>query len=307
MLLRSDCILGYSSALWLLLASRVQSLTATEAGVSRVNFDALHDPCCDEMRETAPEAFSMRFATNYGSFVASCKRNRAPVWVDRVYNLARLGYYDHSFFFRVLNTSRLKIVQFGTNGDPRLSNIYNWSSTSTPDCAILEPQPPDMPRCMAGDDCQRGTTPLSNTYGTLVMSTSSETTAAYPDGVTWNATAELFINTGENDWLDPMLFVPICTVDEAGMQSVLRFPSYGEVADLGGPGPSLGLLYERGNEYIEQNSAWHAMAKSAEVYVSKAAAAGETTAVDARGALRRHHLQAAAASATRSRRAVLDA
>jgi hypothetical protein len=31
-------------------------------------------------------------------------------------------------------------------------------------------------------------------------------------GTTWNATAELFVNTGDNPRLDPMLFVPVCVV-----------------------------------------------------------------------------------------------
>jgi len=31
-------------------------------------------------------------------------------------------------------------------------------------------------------------------------------------GTTWNATAELFVNTGDNARLDSMLFVPICEV-----------------------------------------------------------------------------------------------
>jgi len=221
----------------------------------------------------------MTWRTNYGDFVATCERGRAPVWVDRIFNLARLGYYDANYFLRVLNTSRLQIVQFGTAGDPTISNVYNWSTT-TSECAILEPQPPDMPFCMADSSssggggggepvCPPQTTGLSNTFGTLVMSTSGTTTPSYPHGVTWNATAELFLNTGDNSWLDEQLFVPVCTVDEVGMQSVLRFPSFGEVADLGGPGPSLGLLYERGNPYIEANASWSTMAKSSTVEVGE--------------------------------------
>lgn len=44
--------------------------------------------------------------------------------------------------------------------------------------------------------------------------------------------------------LDEMLFVPICTIDPVDMQStVLQFPSFGEVEELGGSGPSLSALY----------------------------------------------------------------
>ena len=211
----------------------------------------------------------MTFGTNYGQFTATCERAAAPVWVDRVYNLARLGYYSDNYFLRVLNNKHLKIVQFGTGGDPRISNVYNWSTT-TNECAILEPQPPEMPYCIgqppaSGSVCPPGVSGLSNLYGTLVMSTSGTTAPAFPKGVTWNATAELFINTGNNSWLDAQLFVPICTIDDAGMQTVMRFPSYGELADLGGPGPSLGMLYEEGNRYIEANASWDAMGKASSV------------------------------------------
>jgi cyclophilin family peptidyl-prolyl cis-trans isomerase len=63
---------------------------------------------------------------NSGPFTATCFRELAPVWVDRIYNLAANGYYDENYFLRVVNTSRLKIVQFGTNGDPFNSKVYNW-------------------------------------------------------------------------------------------------------------------------------------------------------------------------------------
>ena len=44
--------------------------------------------------------------------------------------------------------------------------------------------------------------------------------------------------------LDAMLFVPVCTIDPVDMQrTVLKYPSFGEVEELGGPGPSLDALY----------------------------------------------------------------
>ncbi|CAJ1968563.1 unnamed protein product [Cylindrotheca closterium] len=251
---------------------------------------------------------------NYGTFVAHCERDRAPVHVDRVYNLARLGYYSDNYFFRVLPKF---VAQFGTSGDPYLSNIYNYTtttrSTTNSDCAILKPQPPFMPYCMGGEEAKEPiqslfarlvrsvlllannnnnnsdnddetlllheknknkpmtivqptqttsdknnctkVNSLSNTFGTISMSTSyNKDLPGYPEGVTWNATAELFINLADNQRLDQHLFVPICTVEQ--MDTVVKFPSFGEVSDLGGPGPSLGLLYEQGNAYIESNSEW---------------------------------------------------
>jgi hypothetical protein len=91
------------------------------------------------------------------------------------------------------------------------------------------------------------------------MSTSYKDTPDYPNGVTWNATAELFINIGNNTDLDENLFIPICSISNYDMNNViLKFPSFGEVQELGGNGVSLGMLYEYGNSYIESNPIWNA-------------------------------------------------
>mmetsp|Transcript_5007 Transcript_5007/g.11270 ORF Transcript_5007/g.11270 Transcript_5007/m.11270 type:complete len:171 (+) Transcript_5007:3-515(+) len=114
---------------------------------------------------------------------------------------------------------------------------------------------------LRGNHSCEGVPVLSNDFGTLSMSTSyREGVEGYPGGVTWNATAELFINTGHGNGpqLDASLFVPICTISETEMEEVvLGFPSFGEVAELGGTGPSLGMLYQDGNGYIESNREWN--------------------------------------------------
>lgn len=274
--------------------------------------DALRDPCCYEMQQRSPAVFTMRWETTYGPFSATCERARAPVWVDRIWNLARLGYYDDNFFLRVIFSERLKIVQFGTNGDPSVSSVYQYTHT-TSKCAILEPQPPDMAYCMAEPaiepdpmyDCTApGLKGLSNTFGTLAMSTSSTITPKYPNGVTWNVTAELFINTGNNTRLDPLLFVPVCTIDEVGMEAVLRFPSFGELSELGGPGPSLDRLYAEGNTYIESNSSWSKMAKSHAVRVHEGVEAGDSQGHSAAAAAGPRHPLSEGGAETMQRRAV---
>lgn len=270
--------------------------------VAQYEPEILKDPCRSEMNEKAPTSFQISFEMSRprGTFIASCVRERAPVWVDRIWNMARFGYYNHNYVFRVIPNF---VAQFGTSGVPSVSNVYNWSSTKTPDCAILQPQPPYMPYCLAEDNqienieqsllyrltqklqrrqqrklvkplstkvssgdpqCNVG---LSNTFGTLAMSTSyNQDLDSFPNGVTWNATAELFINLGNNSHLDEYLFIPICTIEN--MEIVTQFQSFGEVAELGGPGPSLGKLYEDGNAYIEGNKDWEqGMAKVERVYV----------------------------------------
>ena len=219
-----------------------------------------------QMNIQSPQKFDILFSTNlFGGFSAHCQRNRAPAWADRIFNLALNGYYDSNYFFRVVDSDTLHAVQFGTGGNPDTSAPYNFEGEAcmsqgpgSPTCGIILPQPNAMPVNVGST---RG---LSNTYGTLSMSTSyNEST-----GTTWNATAELFINTGDNSRLDPMLFVPICTISQTDMKVVVSFPSFGEVQELGGPGPSISKLYSEGNSYIESNPVWSSMAMTTAVRVS---------------------------------------
>ena len=215
--------------------------------------DALQETCGAQMNVVAPNNFSIIFYTSLGPFTADCVRDRAPVQVDRLYNLALNGYYDDNYFFRVLHNDHLNISQFGTNGDPDVSNVYNFMSLDLGDCAVILPQPPYMTINVGG------TQGLSNTYGTISMSTSYNESL----GKTWNATAELFINTGNNSQLDGMLFIPLCTVSDDDMENVvMNFPSFGEVTELGGDGVSLDELYTQGNKYIENNPDWNDMTKT---------------------------------------------
>jgi|NorSeaMetagenome_1021524.scaffolds.fasta_scaffold254924_1 hypothetical protein len=78
-----------------------------------------------------------------------------------------------------------------------------------------------------------------------------------------HAVMHVHFRPGNNSWLDALRFVPICTV--VGMEAVLRFPSYGELSDMGGPGPSLGRLYEEGNAYIRRHAEWRGMARTTHV------------------------------------------
>ena len=138
----------------------------------------LTDVCGPAMKARAPDDFHLRFHAAGGGFVASCKRERFPAQIDRVYNLARLGYYSDDYVFRVVDDDRLGIVQFGTGGVPSISNVYNYESPGLQPCSVVEPQPS---LGVIGKPME------SNLRGWLSMSTSSN-----PDtGTTWNATAEV--------------------------------------------------------------------------------------------------------------------
>jgi len=225
-----------------------------EAPLSCKNSTRLSDPCLESMRIEAPESFMLDFPTTDGLFTATCTRSLAPSWVDRVYNLALNGYYDDNYFFRVINSTTLKIVQFGTSGNPSDSERYNYNSSLLSNCGVIEPQPGEMEYRLD----------LSNTFGTLSMSTSFNPLI----NQTWNATAELFINTGNNTRLDSLIFVPFCVINDADMKNVVtKFDSVGELTELGGDGVSLNRYYQFGNSYIASNSNWRSMARSGKVSV----------------------------------------
>lgn len=235
----------------------LNSVLATPCG-QPVCREALQNPCSANMTRTAPETFEIRFPTQYGNFTASCTRQNAPAWVDRLWNLATNGYYDSVYFYRVINRTNPKtgrvfgITQFGTNGNPEISKYYDSSNAACiENCGIIQPQPPYM--------AHRN---LSNVFGTISFATQYNKTTE----TTWNVTDELFINTANNSFLDSQLYFPICNIT-AGMDVVTSFKSFGDIEELGGPGVNARRLTKEGNAYIAGNATFAGMAKSGVVEV----------------------------------------
>src|SRR5689334_16747931 len=88
----------------------------------------LLDPANPEWRKPAPPVSLLRFETSKGVFVLRLVRDWGPIGADRLYNLARLGYYDDTRFHRV-NTHY--IVQFGLHGDSAVNAA--WKTQYLPD------------------------------------------------------------------------------------------------------------------------------------------------------------------------------
>ena len=63
-------------------------------------------------------SYKAKFDTTKGVFVLEVNRDWAPNGADRFYNLVKNGFYDNVRFFRVISGF---MVQFGINGDPKLS------------------------------------------------------------------------------------------------------------------------------------------------------------------------------------------
>src|SRR5437667_8240267 len=70
-------------------------------------------PESPEWTRPAPPVSHLRFETTKGVFVLELVRAQGPIGADRLYNLARLGYYDDTRFHRV---DKNYIAQFGLHG-----------------------------------------------------------------------------------------------------------------------------------------------------------------------------------------------
>ena len=166
--------------------------------------------------EKAPAVFKVKFATSKGDFVVEAHRDWAPNGVDRLYNLAKIGYLDNCEFFR--NVAGF-MVQFGIHADPAVS--AKWRDAQIPD----DP---------AGVQ--------SNKRGFLTFATAGPNTR----------TTQLFINFADNSRLDSMGFAPIGQVVK-GMEIVdSLYAGYGESAP-NGMGPEQGRIQAEGNAYLKKD------------------------------------------------------
>ncbi|MEJ7730645.1 MAG: peptidylprolyl isomerase [Polyangiaceae bacterium] len=174
---------------------------------------ALKDP--SKAKEKAPATFKVRFETTAGDFAVECKRDWAPVGVDRFYNLVKIGFFDDVAFFRVVKTPKPFVVQFGIHGNPDVSKV--WSDAN-----------------LAKDDPKE-----TNARGTLTYAM-----AGSPD----TRSTQLFINYGDNARLDQMGFAPVCKVLDDGMTTVDKIDgTYGETASK-----AQGEIQKSGNKFLRE-------------------------------------------------------
>lgn len=81
----------------------------------------LLDPASAEWTRPAPEVSHLRFETTKGLFVLEVHRAWGPIGADRLYNLARNGYYNDTRFHRVRAGY---IAQFGLHGDSAVNGAW---------------------------------------------------------------------------------------------------------------------------------------------------------------------------------------
>lgn len=161
-----------------------------------------------KLTEKAPDTFKVRFDTTKGAFTIEVTRSWAPNGADRFYNLVKSGYFKDTGFFRVVPGF---MVQFGIHGDPKVAAA--WREANIP------------------DDPVKG----SNTRGMVTFATAGPNTR----------TTQLFINYGNNTFLDGQGFAPFGKVTD-GMDVVDKINSeYGEH-------PIQPRIQREGNAYLKK-------------------------------------------------------
>ena len=143
-------------------------------------------------------------------------REWGPIGADRLYNLARLGYYDDT---RVHRVNRNYIAQFGLHGDPAVNAA--WKERYLAD---------DPPRS-------------NNTRGTFAFSFRA---------IANTRSTQIYINLADNVKNNAEAFTVLGTVIE-GMSVVdSLYSGYGENSGSGVRQGRQGPLAEGGNAFIDR-------------------------------------------------------
>ncbi len=176
------------------------------------------DPAHSEWTRPAPETSRLRFETSKGVFTLELHRSWGPIGVDRLYNLARLGYYNDTRFHRV---NAGYIAQFGLHGDSAVNAAWKG-------------------RYLA-DDPPRST----NRRGTFAFSYEGP-------GKPHTRNTQIYINLADNPRNDPEPFTILGTVID-GMDVLDRlYAGYGENSGSGVRQGRQGPLERGGNAWVDR-------------------------------------------------------
>ena len=178
--------------------------------------DAANPPLLDPSLATqpAPDTFKVKLETTKGEILIDVVRKWAPNGAVRFFNLVKIGYYDNTDFFRVIDGF---MAQVGLHGKPEVTAA--WSRVPIADDPVKK----------------------SNTRGMVTFAMKSSPNSR---------TAQFFINYGDNSYLDKSGFAPIGKVVDGMKVADSLYPEYGEGAPRG-TGPSQGRLTQEGNAYLK--------------------------------------------------------
>jgi homoserine O-acetyltransferase len=199
------------------LAEFIKSLppVASNVGTSKQILLKPDDP---EWTRPAPAVSRLKFETSKGVFVLEVNRAWGPNGADRLYNLARLGYYDDGRFHRV---NKNYIVQFGLNGDPAVNAA--WKN------AQLKDDPPKA----------------ENARGTFAFSYMGP-------GKNNTRNTQIYINLADNSKNNVEPFTVLGRVVEGMSVLDSLYSGYGETSGSGMRQLNQGPLAEGGNAYMDR-------------------------------------------------------
>jgi len=193
------------------LALLMAGTVSAEEGTPTKPNPALLDPSL--ATEKAPDVYRVKMETTAGDLIIEVHREWAPLGADRFYNLVKIGYFNDVAFFRVLAGF---MAQAGFHGNPAVSQV--WLNARIKDDPVTQ----------------------TNSPGMVTFATGGPNTRS----------AQIFINYGDNSYLDNSGFAPFGKVVE-GFESVNEFYSgYGE-GEPNGKGPAQGKVYSLGNDYLK--------------------------------------------------------
>ncbi len=161
------------------------------------------------LRGRGPDVYKVKFTTTKGDVIIQVNRAWAPQGADRFYNLVRGGFYKDAAFFRTLPNF---MTQFGIAARPDVTAA--WEKAKLIDDRVTQ----------------------SNKRGMVTFATAGPNTR----------TTQVFINYGDNVFLDAQGFAPFGQVIE-GMDVVDKFFSgYGET-------PEQGRITMQGKAYLDKS------------------------------------------------------
>jgi peptidyl-prolyl cis-trans isomerase A (cyclophilin A) len=169
----------------------------------------------EQLTETAPETYRVRFETSVGALVVQVNRAWSPNGADRFYNLVKNGYYDDTRFYRVVDGF---MAQFGLKGNPPIDKA--WRDATFPDDPSTE----------------------SNKRGRITFAHAGPGTR----------TNQVFFNFKDNTHLDPSGFTPFGEVVEGLDVMDKIYSGYGELPPAGN-GPDYAKAWVQGNKYLDEN------------------------------------------------------
>lgn len=171
-----------------------------------------------EWTRPAPAVSHLRFQTTKGIFVLELVRAWGPIGADRLYNLARLGYYDDTRFHRVRSNY---IAQWGLHGDSAVNAA--WKGRYLAD---------DPPRS-------------HNTRGTFAFSYEGP-------GHLNTRNTQIYVNLADNARNDAEPFTILGTVVEGMSVLDALYSGYGEESGSGVRQGRQGPLERGGNAYMDR-------------------------------------------------------